>query len=183
MNVLLSGFIILSAFMTTPVFAHAPCGLSGTIENRIKNCNKTVGDQGEFQLVTRTQEGAEIFMGYRTGVIWSADLPGPLTYNSDDVETICEKNHPEFGGLDQLQWKLAPVGRYIQGLKYGIQSSLPGVNERTYWTSTPDKFYVTSRYIFEGANNYKKDSNNLYTFRHLETDFGTAYVKCIVETI
>lgn len=183
MKILSTTLFVFSTCMTTAVWAATPCGSRGTVDQRIADCNESSGEEGEFQLVSRTREGAEIYMGYHTGVIWSADLPGPVSFSGEDVEDICERNHPEFGGLDHLQWKLPPVERYIQALKFGIQSSLPGVGERDYWTSTSDGFYVQSRYIFEGSEEYKKDSHGKYTFRHLETDIGTAYVKCIVETL
>ena len=174
--------ILTTVLFTTTSFAAVPCGLSGSISQRISDCKESVGKGEEFQLVTRTKKGEEIYKGVRTGVIWSADLASPKNYLSDKVESICNKQHPEYGGL-KLNWKLPPVQRYIQGLKYDIQSSLPGVSQREYWTSTSDSFYVNSRYIFEGSKHYRPDSKDRYTFRHLEIEDGYAYVKCIVETI
>ncbi len=163
--------------------ASSPCGLQGNIPERILDCSEVIGTKNEFQLVTRTSKGFEIYKGRKTGVIWSADLSKPLNFLSDNVATICNTNRPEFGGLQGLKWILPPAPRYIQALNYDIQSSLPGMRERNYWTSSSDRFYVTSRYIFEGGNHYSEDSDGMYTFRHLETDDGYAYVKCIVETI
>ena len=183
MKSLVSKMILFSLCSAATAWAGAPCGLSGSIESRIANCNESRGVDGEFQLVTRTRGGAEVYMGYRTGVIWSADLPGPMNYLRDGAEDICDGNHPEFGGLTNLEWKLPEVGRYIQALDYDIQSALPETASRAYWTSTPDRFYVTSRYIFEGDVDYREDSNGRFTFRHLEADLGLAHVKCIAETL
>jgi hypothetical protein len=172
---------ILVLAMAPAAWAAKPCGLHGTLEERIRSCSESSGE--EYQLVTRTRDGLEIHYGKRTGVIWSADLPGPLTYQADEVETICEGDHPEFGGLTGFKWVLPSIHRYIQGLHYGIQSSLPGADSLTYWTSTADRFYVTDRYVFDGSVSYSTDSSGRYTFRHLETDFPVAHVKCIVETL
>jgi|GEM_PF-4274213 len=178
----MKAFILATTLLATSSWATTPCGLKGDVAQRISDCKETADARGEFQLVTRTAKGEEIYKGARTGVIWSADLISPKNYLSDKLDTICKKQHSELGGL-KLNWILPPVERYIQALKYDIQSSLPGVSQREYWTSTADSFYVNSRYIFEGANTYKPDSKGRYTFRHLEIEDGHAYVKCIVETI
>lgn len=178
----MKNILILALFISTSAFAsELACGLTGTISERIKNCKESSG--AEFQLVTRTKDGLEIYQGRRTGVIWSADLPRPMGYLANKVSSICSTNRPEFGGLVGLKWILPEAGRFIQGLKYDIQASLPQMRERNYWTSDADSFYVNSRYIFEGGNHYSPDRNGMYTFRHLEIDIGQAYVKCIVETI
>lgn len=174
---------ILFIFTTNAAIAVSPCGLNGSIEQRISDCHQSVGIGDEFQLVTRTKSGLEIYQGYRTGVIWSEDLAGKKNYLGDGVEDICKSAHAEFGGLGHLKWELPPIHRYIQALEYGIQSSLPGMARRNYWTSTSDDFYVTSRYIFEGSKKYKQNGDGMYIVRHLETDLGLAHVKCIVETL
>lgn len=173
--------LILALLLGSSVtFAAAPCGLTGPVKQRMADCNESSG--AEFKLVTRTQKGHEIFMGVRTGVIWSADLSTQKNFLQDKVSSICTKDHPEFGGL-KLKWKLPPAERFIQALKYKIQTDLPGVSQRNYWTSNADDFYVKSRYIFEGSRNYKSDSEGNYVFTHLEIEDGYAFVKCIVETI
>ena len=178
-------FLFLAVMLSSTAFAQTviPCGTQGSVAERIKSCNTAVGKGGEFQLVTRTAKGEEIYKGARTGVIWSADLAKPMYYLSDKVETICKTNRSEFGGLQGLKWILPEAGRYIQALRFDIQSSLPNMKNRQYWTSTEDSFYVTSRYIFEGSKKYVNDGSGNYVFRHLETDIGLAHVKCIVETI
>jgi hypothetical protein len=136
---------------STATFAATPCGLTGPLKQRIADCNEYSG--AEFKLVTRTQKGHEIYMGARTGVIWSADLSTQKNFYSDKVSSICSKDRPEFGGL-KLNWKLPPAERFIQALKYKIQTDLPGVSQRNYWTSSSPSFYVNSRYMFEGSRNY-----------------------------
>jgi len=172
--------IIALLFASTTTFAAAPCGLNGSVKERIADCKESSGP--EFKLVTRTQKGHEIYMGARTGVIWSADLSTQKNFYSDKVSSICSKDQAEFGGL-KLKWILPPAERFIQALKYKIQSDLPGVSQRNYWTSNADDFYVNSRYIFEGSRNYRSDSQGNYVFTHLEIEDGYAFVKCIVETI
>lgn len=179
----ISGFML--TFLAFPAlsFAAQPCGVKGNIKERIQDCRQSSGVNNEFQLVTRTAEGFEIYQGLRTGVIWSADLrEGELNYLDNKVGTICGTNRPEFGGISG-NWILPPVQRYIQALKYGIQEGLPEIKDRYYWTSTSHSFYVNSRYIFEGDKAYKADRNGNYKFRHWEVDLGTAFVKCIIETI
>lgn len=80
--------VILGSLLLLPVltFAATPCGLKGNIENRIKDCAEFSGTNKEFQLVTRTLEGYEVFKGLRTGVIWSADLrEGLMNYLDKSV--------------------------------------------------------------------------------------------------
>lgn len=157
-----------------------PCGLSGSIESRIADCQQSRGLRDEYQLVTRTSEGLEIYRGRRTGVIWSADLDNrEKNYLQENLGTICSQNRAEFGGIEG-NWVLPPIHRYIQGFRYGIQDALPGLNRRNYWSDTPDPFYVDSRYILEGAVHYTA-TRGTYTFRHLEVELGKAYVKCIIE--
>lgn len=179
----MKALIVLATLLSAvTAWSATPCGLTGTVEKRIADCRSAVGPRGEFQLVTRTQKGEEIYKGVRTGVIWSADLKNEKNYLRHNVGAICNKDQPEFGGL-KLNWKLPPIHRYIQALKYDIQTSLPGVSKRDYWTSTEDSFYVNSRYIFEGSANYREDSRGNFSVTHLEIEDGYAFVKCIVETI
>lgn len=160
------------------------CGLKGNIEERIKSCRQSFGVDGEFQLVARTSEGYEIFRGKRTGVIWSSDLrEGEVNFLQNKVSKICEPKRPEFAGIEG-NWILPPVQRYLQALKYGIQEGgIPGISDKNYWTSTSHRFYVNSRYIFEGNREYKVDKKGNYVVRHLEIDMGYANVKCILEPV
>ena len=175
--------LILFTYLTNSAWASSSCGLKGSVKERISACDTSVGPGNEFQLVTRTLAGDEIYKGRRTGVIWSADLAEEKNFLRDEVQNICARKNAAFGGLNNLKWILPSAQRYIQALKYGIQSSIPGMISRDFWTSTADSFYVNSRYIFEGSNNYRENSNGIFIFRHLEVEMGLAYVKCIVETI
>jgi len=177
--------IILGSLLALPAltFAAGPCGLKGSIKERIQDCRESSGINNEFQLVVRTSEGHEVYQGLRTGVIWSADLhEGEVNYLEKNVGTICGTDRPEFGGI-KGKWVLPSVHRYIQALKYGVQESLPNTQDRYYWTSTPHSFYVNSRYIFEGDKAYKADRKGNYKFSFWEVDLATAHVKCIIETI
>ena len=94
-----------------------PCGLVGEIQSRIADCKHSVGIQGEFQLVTRTLRGEEVYQGRRTGVIWSADIDDRTKqFENDQVDSICDQPHSEFGGI-QRNLKLPSIHRYIQGLR------------------------------------------------------------------
>lgn len=174
---------LIFAAMPVITLAATPCGLKGSIKERIQDCRPSAKVDDEFQLVVRTQEGHEVYQGRRTGVIWSADLgKKPMNYLNSKVGKICSTARPEFGGIEG-KWILPPVQRYIQALKYGIQTSLPGLDRQDYWTSTSHNFYVNSRYVFEGTENYRADRNGNYTFSFWEVDLGEAHVKCIIETI
>lgn len=174
---------IVLSMVSMNLLAAPTCGTSGSISERINDCGETRGSNYEFQLVTRTAEGFEIYKGQRTGVIWSADLQeGALNFYGHDVDDICSQRRAEFGGIN-ANWVLPPIHRYIQALKYDIQENLPGISSHDYWTKTPDRFYVNSRYIFEGSKRYRENRRGEYTFRHLEADMGFARVKCIVEMI
>jgi len=187
MKKIILGLGVVSASFLVADFSHAsaeiggrPCGLNGEIRARIADCNFSVGKGNEYQLVTRTLNGNEIYRGRRTGVIWSADIDNrPKNYAKNRVETICDRERPEFGGI-RGKWILPSIHRYIQGFRYDIQESLPGLNRRTYWSETSPNFYVTSRYVMEGSRHYVQIGGK-YEIRHLETDHAEAFVKCVIE--
>ncbi len=179
-GLIVTWIVFSEASVASAAFEAQPCGLVGSVPERIADCNHAVGEGREYQLVTRTQRGQEIYMGRRTGVIWSADIDdAPKNFLDDQVDTICSRDRPEFGGI-RGKWILPPIHRYIQGFRYGIQGALPGLNSRTYWSSTPDPFYVDSRYVMEGFKRYVS-RNGSYEFRHFEVEAGRSFVKCIIE--
>ena len=52
--------LIVATLFASNSWANGPCGLNGTVDQRIAQCNESAG-QGEFQLVTRTKKGQEIY--------------------------------------------------------------------------------------------------------------------------
>lgn len=180
---LLSFLLLLGVITGQSVLAQVmgPCGLSGTIEERIRSCNRSVGINGEFQLVTKTLAGDEVYRGRRSRVIWSADLPKPYVYLQHRLDTICNRNWPQMGGLSGLKWKLPSIHRYLQGMDSGIRAILPQGTERVYWSSTAPGFYVNSRYVFESSRRYVERPNGTFEFRFIDIEDASAYVKCIVE--
>jgi hypothetical protein len=114
--------IIVVSFCST-CFAKAsiskPCGLTGSIEARIKNClpysnppGSGGADDGDFILVTRTGEGFEVYLDPKTSTnfgpdantLWTAALPELM--NQVEAEEACD--NPEY--LEKLTVYLACHG-------------------------------------------------------------------------
>lgn len=115
-----------------PVFA-APCGLQGTIEERIKECSKA---SGNFALVARGEDGNEIYKDTKSGLIWGPRVN--FEVNHFGSQKACTSENPEAKLLKDLKWRLPTIKEFEQAATNGIKTSLPNMNH-WYWTSTPVK--------------------------------------------
>ncbi len=146
-----------------PVDDH-PCGLRGSVEDRIKDCGG-----GVMKLVTRTESGKEVKMD-DTGLLWGDRREdGPRNngyFTFDEAQTVCMTVTESEGNLTGLKWRLPTpqefghIGRENQNYwnergrgwfearikGNGSWIELPHMNDRDgyywYWTSLLDSFFA-----------------------------------------
>jgi hypothetical protein len=177
MKTVCSSLIALSTLVSFNVNAQSKlCGLKGDVSSRIKDCAET---NGHFSLVSRYAKGKELYLDQKTKLVWSETLKDDYSYHYDNVSTICKKTTPEFADLN-LNWKLPTIYHFFDLIKNDSQKYLPNTKGETLWSSTSDKFYVNSRYIFDSGAKYKIERDGGVVFKHLEVEW-TAKVKCIAE--
>ncbi len=124
---------ILGLFISISAFAK-PCGLQGTIEERIKDCAQSKGD---FALVTLTEKGLEIYKDIKTGLIWGHRILTDFNhYGSQRACTDEISGNKEI--LDSVKWRLPTVNEFETAASHGMKTSLPHM-DYFYWTSTPVK--------------------------------------------
>lgn len=95
-----------------------PCGLSGSVEERIQHCREHGGisQRGSFDLVTRTAGFEEIYRSKNSGLLWSDII---YRFNREGSKS-CSENRAEFGGI-KTSWRLPTIFEFKQEYKNGIQ--------------------------------------------------------------
>lgn len=122
----------------TPLFS-APCGLKGSIDERINECAKT---KDNFVLVTSTEEGREVYKDTKSGLIWSSRINYEM--NHFGSQKICPNELPEAKILSEVKWRLPTLREFEQSAIHGMKTALPNMNH-WFWTSTPQKVKKVSR--------------------------------------
>jgi hypothetical protein len=117
-----------------PPRVEIPCGLTGSIEERIEGCAYIGSPIKEgFILVTRTEKLKEVYQEISTGFLWSDRLD--LITSHYRAQKACSADLDEMGGLSELKWKLPSREEFQQAERNGIRLALP--NMQTYfWSST-----------------------------------------------
>ncbi len=111
-----------------------PCGLSGSIEERIKDCSYQLTSETEgFVLVTRSKNFKEVHKEVSTGLLWSDRLPENRKFIH--VKHYCVVNLDEHKGLNGVKWRLPTIYEYMGAEKSGIRKALPNMRY-WYWSST-----------------------------------------------
>jgi hypothetical protein len=131
MRILFSTAILIS---TLPSFALAPskpCGLTGTIEERIRDCSEQKRD---FVLVTRTPELHEIYKDTVSGLIWSDRLTEEMIYW--DAEKACGPSRAETGGISEVSWRMPTIEEFQDKGRYQVNKVLPNMVGWTWTSST-----------------------------------------------
>ena len=112
-----------------PVFSR-PCGLSGSIEERIKDCNQT---KGTFSLVTMTDNGIETYKDMKTGLIWGSRI---LTdFNHYGSQKACSDDVSGYQSLNSLKWRLPTIREFETAAANGMKAALQNT-QHSYWSST-----------------------------------------------
>lgn len=122
---------VLKSYNPNTVFQ---CGLSGSIDERIKDCSGQLGSKKiNFLLVTRSKNFREVYKDVLTGKLWG-DLHLPVVTYADFIGA-CTPNHDQGGGIPGVKWRRPTMDDYRDADSSGIRESLSDM-KLTYWTST-----------------------------------------------
>lgn len=116
----------------TSAFAR-PCGLQGSIEERIKDCNQTNGD---FALIAASEKGPEFFKDLKTGLIWGNRITSD--FNHYGSQKACSGEISGYEILSSLKWRLPTIPEFEVAATHGMKTALPNMNY-WFWSSTPVK--------------------------------------------
>ncbi|WPU63508.1 hypothetical protein [Peredibacter starrii] len=120
-----------------PTHANRPCGLTGSIEERMENCSYQVPQRFNMVLVTRTENLKEVWLDVNNNILWSERLPTKM--NFANAKEACRKVTEEMAFLDEFQWRL-PSGTEFQISGESVMSAFNyrnGPEENNwYWSST-----------------------------------------------
>lgn len=121
-------FLVFLLFTAQHSFASS-CGLSGTIDERIKECNQA---KGNFALVLKNELGLEIYKDTKSGLIWG-DRIG-FDFNHYGSQKSCGSENPE-ATLLPLRWRLPTIKEFEVSAGNGLKNALPKLTY-SFWTST-----------------------------------------------
>jgi hypothetical protein len=119
-------------FMIGSAFAK-PCGLQGTIEERIKDCAVAKGD---FALVALTEKGAEFYRDMKTKLIWGSRIA--TDFNHYGSQKACADELLEYQVLGSIKWRLPTINEFEQAAAHGMKGALPN-SDYSFWSSTSVK--------------------------------------------
>lgn len=119
-------------FFISTAFAK-PCGLQGTVEDRIKDCNQS---KGNFVLVSATDKGVEFYQDTKTKLIWGSRIP--TDFNHYGSQKACDDEVSGYEVLGSLKWRLPSIREYETAAANGMKEALPNMNH-WFWSSTPVK--------------------------------------------
>lgn len=117
---------------------HRPCGLKGTIEERIESCSYIQRSSFGLTLVMRKSDLTEVWYDRVSKLLWSDRLPMRMDYKT--AKDACPALNAEFEGVDLLNWRL-PTGEDYS-TNSGLIQVLPNMPGNWYWTSTTKGRFV-----------------------------------------
>lgn len=132
----------------------SPCGLEGSVEDRIKSCNFI---KENFALVARTDKGLEIYKDTKSGLIWSDRLT--MDFNHYGSQKACGDEIPDAQILKDMKWRLPTIHELEVAATHGMKAALPK-SAYTYWSSTPVKSsrkqrrrrtFTASNFLWDGT--------------------------------
>lgn len=110
-----------------------PCGLQGSIEERIKDCAQV---KGNFALVAISEKGTEFYKDTKSKLIWGNRITSD--FNHYGSQKACNDEVSEYLVLNTLKWRLPTIREFEEAAAHGIKAALPNM-EHSYWSSTPVK--------------------------------------------
>lgn len=123
-------------------FQKFPCGLKGSVDERIKDCSYQVTSENEgFVLVTRTKDFKEVHRETKTGLLWGDRLS--LTMDYQNATKACKADLAEVARLSEFTWRLPSNMEYDEAYKNGIDNALPSMNYYI-WASPSQAKYSRS---------------------------------------
>lgn len=123
-------FYLLPFLFATSAFAK-PCGLQGTVEERIKDCAQV---KGTFALVALSEKGIAIYEDLKSKLIWGDRIA--MDFNQYGSQKACSGEASEYLVLTSLKWRLPTIRELEEAAAHGIKAALPNM-EHSYWSSTP----------------------------------------------
>jgi hypothetical protein len=153
---------LFSFLVVTSAFAK-PCGLKGTIEERIKECAQV---KGTFALVAVSEKGTAIYEDTKSKLIWGDRIA--MDFNQYGSQKACSGEATEYQMLDTLKWRLPTIRELEEAAAHGIKAALPNM-EHSYWSSTPVLTKKTRRrraravgvYLWDGFEERTGTGDNL----------------------
>lgn len=114
-------------------YGNPPCGLSGTINERMKDCSQFAGtDKDDFFLITRTKGNKEIYRQFSNRIIWSYKLPSAYDFHGASNACASLKN---VAGIKNLAWRLPNQDDYLKAQRSGLLQKIPDM-KAWFWTSS-----------------------------------------------
>ena len=110
-----------------------PCGLNGSIDERITECATT---KGSFAVVTTTEKGAEFYKDTKTKLIWGSRITSD--FNHYGSQKACVGDVSEYPAIANLKWRLPTIREFEQAAANGMKAAFQN-SENSYWSSTPVK--------------------------------------------
>jgi hypothetical protein len=153
---------LFSFLVVTSAFAK-PCGLKGTIDERIKECAQV---KGTFALVAVSEKGTAIYEDTKSKLIWGDRIA--MDFNQYGSQKACSGEATEYQMLDTLKWRLPTIRELEEAAAHGIKAALPNM-EHSYWSSTPVLTKKTRRrraravgvYLWDGFEERTGTGDNL----------------------
>ena len=153
---------LFSFLFATTAFAK-PCGLQGTIEERIKECAQL---KGTFALITVSDKGAEFYKDTKSNLIWGNRIAAD--FNQYGSQRACTDEVSEYKALSTLKWRLPSIKELEEAAAHGMKAALPNM-EYSYWSSTPVLTKKTRRrraravgvYLWDGFEERTGTGDNL----------------------
>jgi hypothetical protein len=119
-----------------------PCGNTGSVEERIKDCTKLPNAEvitkvgKKWNLVARSADGKEVWRDATTKLVWGDTLDEKMS--SFDAHKSCsdKKYENSRAGIESVEWSLPTSGDVERAQKNGLTEVIPNMEKRTFWSST-----------------------------------------------
>ena len=190
MNKILIGALSLF-IMSTYSFASAPCGLEGSLKERVEECQKVEPEQSSnFRLVSRNGKGQFILLDVKTNLLWSQHLwvgDQYKYYNKVTIRTIhsvCQRFQPfNLKTKDKtLTWRLPTPRELKSSFKRGNTSvgSWGVLSSRIKRKSFPVLKYGQENSIvtYEFPKAFSEASGRIYL---MDESIGQATFRCVID--
>ena len=128
-----------------------PCGLKGTVAERIESCSYQRPPQGAYYLVTRTSDMKEVYADVERKLLWGDRLPSKMSHFIA-AKACTDNDMPEMGYMNQFKWRLPNNEDYFMPqdfLSFILPNQKGPDGAYWFWTSTVKaKFAV----VFHGVS-------------------------------
>jgi hypothetical protein len=127
-----------------------PCGLEGTIDERIKDCSyQSASSSEEFVLVTRSKKFKEVHKELDSGLLWGDRLSSKMSHS--EAIKACKSSLDEVANISGVTWRLPSKSEYQEANKNGIIKALPNMSY-WFWSSSVHRYYPNNAWLFWGLS-------------------------------